>query len=156
MTHYFDTNWWLEKLKVQLFSFTVRAIYSDAPRGSRAAILSVTVTSAPSWPARWAITSSAIRLASLPARASSRRTVPKNRLGKAGGLAPSPDVDPGPGYPWQVPVPCGAGAVVPRAAASGSNCFLASPGSTISMVLSADKSIPCPGRRPRYRFAVSP
>src|SRR5690606_23748716 len=70
--------------RVRQFSVTVRTVCSLAPLGSRASISSVTVTSAPGCPTRWAITSSAIRPASRPTRAGSRRAFPWNRRASCG------------------------------------------------------------------------
>ncbi len=62
------SNPWLVNLSVRLFSVTVRTTLSGAPSGISASTSSVILTLAPTRPARCAITSSAIWLASRPTR----------------------------------------------------------------------------------------
>jgi len=80
---------WLSNFSARLFSVTVRTTLPGVPSGTSASISSVTVTSAPTSPERWATTSSAIRLASRPTRVVSRVTAPWNRRGLFRGGAAS-------------------------------------------------------------------
>jgi hypothetical protein len=73
---YSVSNPWLVNFRVLPFSVTVRTICSEAPFGSDASISRVTVTSAPTCPARCAITSSAMRLALRAQIERDRRRVP--------------------------------------------------------------------------------
>jgi hypothetical protein len=63
-------------LSVRLFSVTVRTTDSGTPAGTLTSMSNVTLTSAPTRPARRVITSSAMRLASRPTRVASSVTVP--------------------------------------------------------------------------------
>ena len=86
-----SSNPWLVNLSVRAFSVTVRTTLSGTPEGTSASISSVTVTFAPTRPARWAMTSSAMRPASAPGRTGFRVTVPWKRAGcfVGGGVGPS-------------------------------------------------------------------
>ena len=94
------SNPWLVNFSVRLFSVTVRTTWSGAPAGISASISSVTVTFAPTRPARCAMTSSAMRLASRPTRVGVERDRAVEALRAAvcgAGAAVGSRLRPGPG-----------------------------------------------------------
>jgi len=70
------SNPWLVNFKVRLFSVTARTTFSGAPSGISASISNVTRTDEPTSPTKCEIISSAILLASRPARSGVKETVP--------------------------------------------------------------------------------
>ena len=70
------SNTMLSNFNTRLFSVTVRTTWSGAPSGISASTSRVMVTFAPTRPDKWAMTSSAMRLAPRPTRAVPRTTVP--------------------------------------------------------------------------------
>ena len=99
----------------------------------------VTVTFARTSPARWVITSSAIRLASRPARVASSETLPWKRLGRtsAGGWGSVSDSGAGPEPPSPSPVGTGVAAAV----CSASSCRRATSGLTSMPAASTSTSV---------------